>query len=55
MRIVTGNKKLCKIYLEKLFFQNILVFIAHFYKIHYPHYCIYSDCMDVISVKYIIQ
>ena len=30
--MVTGNKKQCKIYLQKLFFQIVLVFIDLFYR-----------------------
>ena len=27
---VTGNKKLCKIYFKKIFFQNVLVYLIFF-------------------------
>ena len=37
--------KICKIYLKKLFLQNVLVFIDLFYRYYYPRYFIYSDCM----------
>ena len=31
LHIVTGNENLCKIYLKKQFFQNVLVFIDLFF------------------------
>ena len=37
--------KICKIYLKKLFLQNVLVFIDLFYR-YYLRYFIYSDCMQ---------
>ena len=33
---MAGREKLCKIYLEKLFFQNVLVFIDLFIDIIIP-------------------
>ena len=45
IHIVTRNEKLCKIYFKKLFFQNVLASIDLFYRYHYIHYFIYSDCM----------
>ena len=32
--MVTGNEKLRKIYLKKLFFKHVLVFIDLFYRCH---------------------
>ena len=40
---MTENGKLCKIYLEKLFLQNILAFTDLFYWYHYIYHFIYSD------------
>ena len=42
---MAGNEKFWKIYLKKLFSQNVWVFIDLFYKYHYPLYFIYSNCM----------
>ena len=42
---MTGIEKLCKLYLKKLFFQIVLVFIDCFYRCHYLLYFIYSDCV----------
>ena len=42
---MTENEELCKIYLKKLFFQNVLVFIDLFYRYHCPLYFIYSNFM----------
>ena len=44
IHIVTRNEKLCKIYLNKVIFQNSLVFTDLFYRYHYPLHFIYSDC-----------
>ena len=52
---VAENQKLCKIYLKKLFFQNVLAFIDLFYRYFYKHYFIYSDYMDVICAQCVIQ
>ena len=45
IHIKTENEKVCKIYLKKLFFQNVLVLIDLFYRNNYPRYFTYSDCM----------
>ena len=45
MHIVTGNKKLRKTYLKKLFFKGVLVFTDLFYRYRYPRYFIHPDCM----------
>ena len=42
---MTGNEKLYKMYLKKLFLKNVLSFIDLFYGYHYICYFIYSDYM----------
>ena len=41
---MTGNEKLCKIYIKN-YFQNVLAFIDLFYTYHYPRYFFFSYCM----------
>ena len=51
---MTGNEKLCKIYLEKLFFQNVLAFIDLFYRYHYISVISSTQiAFDVMCVQYV--
>ena len=52
---MTGNEKLCKIYLRKLFFQNVLAFINLFIDIITPVISSTQIACDVMWVQHVIQ
>ena len=52
---MTGNEKLCKIYLKNIFFQNVLVFIIFFIDIITPTITYTQFACDIMCVKYVIQ
>ena len=51
----TGNEKLCKIYLNKLFFQNVLVFIDLFIDIITSVISSAQIACDVMCVQHVTQ
>ena len=51
----TGNEKLCKIYLNKLFFQNVLVFIDLFIDIITSVISSAQIAFDVMCVQHVTQ
>ena len=57
MLIMTGNEKLCNIYLQKPFYENVSVFIDFFFFIDIITSAISSTqiAYDTMCVQYVIQ